>query len=243
MLKKYKDMIDTNTAKGISEWFNFEKYLKTGNRYKLTPKLEDFIKTVLYSVCVTVYPKNTKLHRAMRGCKRDDNNNPYNAWSWKELGIPNLYKIRGGRANPAGVQNFYLSVSSDIAVAETKPMLDEIISIGAYKLKTDIRLVDTRKIDSRTDNYIIGIWKGIHNAFSYPCTSDIEHIEYIPTQYLSEIFRFEKYDGIIYESARYRDGSNIVLFNYKKVARFERDWVKIKKIRYETSPLPKTWTK
>lgn len=234
--------MNKDNAKGVSEWFKFEKYLKTKNRYKLTLEWENFIKKVMDSVHITVYPKNTELYRARRGCKRDDRNDPYNAWSWNELGIPNLYKIKGGRANPSGVQNFYLSVSSDIAVAETKPMLDEIVSIGTYKLKTDIKLVDARKMDNRTDNYIVGIWQGIHNAFSYPCTSDIEHIEYIPTQYLSEIFRFKKYDGIIYESSRYSTGSNIVLFNYKKAVRFKRDWIKVKEVHYKTNPLPKTWT-
>ena len=59
------------------------------------------------------------------------------------------------------------------------------------------------------------VWGGINSSFSRPVRSEDETINYIPTQYLSEFFKNNGYDGIIYKSALTEKGYNIVLFNPK----------------------------
>ena len=52
---------------------------------------------------------------------------------------------------------------------------------------------------------------------SKPVNPDKASIEYVPTQYLTEIVRNLKYDGMIYPSAL-DEGKNIVLFDENVVS-------------------------
>jgi hypothetical protein len=58
-----------------------------------------------------------------------------------------------------------------------------------------------------------GVWGDIGYPFSKPVAYDEPHLDYIPTQILSEAFRRYGYDGIIYKSLPDEDGKNIALFD------------------------------
>ena len=99
--------------------------------------------------------------------------------------------------------------------------LNLIVSIGNRK---DLSVEDREKL----------IWAHINMYFSIPIAPEDDQSEYTPTQYLSELFKNKKYDGVIYRSAIRDDGCNVVLFDTKAAVIESKKVVRIKRILYET---------
>ena len=55
-------------------------------------------------------------------------------------------------------------------------------------------------------------WADIDKSFSKPVTLNDTNADYVPTQILSEVFKNNEYDGIVYKSL-VGGGNNIVLFD------------------------------
>ena len=58
-----------------------------------------------------------------------------------------------------------------------------------------------------------GVWGDVGHAFSKPVTYDEPHLDYVPTQILSEFFREQGFDGIAYRSLLDKKGKNLAFFD------------------------------
>ena len=77
-------------------------------------------------------------------------------------------------------------------------------------------------------------------ALGKPIHPDDSAIEYVPTQYLSEVIRSAGYDGMCFESALYSKGTNIVIFDPADVRLTRRAWVfEVGRAEYMIHPDPK----
>ncbi|MGH7456820.1 MAG: RES family NAD+ phosphorylase, partial [bacterium] len=123
----------------------------------------------------------------------------------------------------------YLYVSSDekTAIAEVRPWRQADISVGYFEILNDQRIVDLTK-DQREwiIPYAFGksptleeleesIWAYINGTFSQPVSPQDQPLHYIPSQYLAEVFKLHRFDGVGYRSSLNNNGFNIVLFNPK----------------------------
>lgn len=150
-----------------------------------------------------------------------------------EIGSPpEEHALQSNRMSPAGVPMFYGAFDVDTAKVETfDPVAHagKTLSIGTFRALRDLRVLDIAdlpEIPSVFDterHYLIHPLRFLH-AFAKDIAKAIahdgrEHIEYVPTQIVTEYFRrvFQcqdktRLDGLIYRSSRQPKGKAFVLF-------------------------------
>ena len=152
----------------------------------------------------------------------------------KELGPPPDFLRRAGRMNSSGILAFYGAFDIDTCIAELRPAVGETVISASFKLSRPILVLDTTKFSGRPKNINIfarthikrmRLWKFMStfmNEIAQPCLPNDEHLDYVPTQVVSEYLRhlhkFKLGDGertidaIIYRSAQNGTGRNIAIF-------------------------------
>lgn len=157
---------------------------------------------------------------------KDGENWPLDA---KQLGAPPSDKASAGRMNPAGISYLYLAFDRATTLAEIQHGQSDRSAIGQFEVINDLRVLNLTQLpnlpsifdDGRRDeaealiflaSFIKEITKPVEKNGS-------EHIEYVPTQVVSEYFALvfelkngERLDGILYPSAVHQGGRNLVLF-------------------------------
>lgn len=136
--------------------------------------------------------------------------------SASDLGtVPFKLAKQANRMSPVGIPMFYGALDSETAKAELDAHKSGFINYGEFYASRDLILIDfTQKISIpsiyssrrglRSD---IRLMNGFINDFSKPIKRDgSEHIEYIPTQVITEYLRYNythnsnRIDGILYNS-------------------------------------------
>ena len=145
-----------------------------------------------------------------------------------ELGPPPPNAVRAGRMNPAGIPYFYLSMTEQTALAEARIVVGQVATASRWSLARDLFVLDLTS-PLRSPSIFSGRWADhdliqfiyeFVDEISQPVTHDgSEHIEYVPTQVISEFFaqaftyaKGRKLDGIIFPSALAHGAQNLVLF-------------------------------
>lgn len=147
----------------------------------------------------------------------------------KDLAPPPKEKaLYSNRMSPAGIPMFYGAFDRLTALEEIRDS-KEYVTIGAFKNLRALRLIDftnVPKVPSVFDtekrqlrNAILFLQKFV-NDLSKPVDKDnTEHIEYVPTQIVTEYFRRvfktdenENIDGVLYPSSKVSGGICCVLF-------------------------------
>ena len=164
-------------------------------------------------------PLGTELYRA-RPCE------PGKGYSTaRELGPPPAHlALQANRMNPPGIPMFYAADSEAVAIQETR---SQCVSVGRFRTERDIQILDLTNLPP-----IPGIFSGVESlerfglivvhAFAREITQPVDrtdrvHIDYIPSQVVTEFIRDRQFtggkvDGICYPSALDEKGRNIVLF-------------------------------
>ncbi|KKM27404.1 hypothetical protein LCGC14_1575040 [marine sediment metagenome] len=113
----------------------------------------------------------------------------------------------------------YLAHDIKTAVSEVRPWISCKITVAKFTLKKEISVVNfSNKVfvnAPKDEQYEVmeNIWRElITRLFSMPFDPR-DDIAYIPTQYISERFKKEGFDGIIYDSAVNAAGYNLCLFD------------------------------
>jgi hypothetical protein len=142
---------------------------------------------------------------------------------------PLSYQAQEGRVNPKGIPYLYLATDKETAMAEVRPTVGDYVSVGQFKTLKPLTLVDCSiGHDSALPFYIDfenlrfyepdtaerekAVWNDIDRAFSQPVTVSDSSADYAPTQIISELFRREGLDGIVYRS-HLGKSYNITLFD------------------------------
>ena len=150
---------------------------------------------------------------------------------WKSLGSPPAYEAGSNRMSPAGISMFYAGLDMETAKAEIEAHLKEddqsVLTGGRWATTRDLRLLDLTKLppapsifemDRHYRDQVVFLRRFV-NEITKPVAQDgMEHIDYVPTQILTEYFRHitspyrEQVQGIIYPSAQKKSGKAAVLF-------------------------------
>lgn len=189
---------------------NFIKSIKHSNRFFLDNGIRtDLIKAIHYSG--STLSAGYTLYRARINEK--DQKEPYTK---EELSTPPAYKIRNGRANPAGIPYLYTSTTEATCIAEVRPFLRDIVTVAEFRLLKAIKIIDFDTAKSLQDNpyldYLALRLAATFSASVHPSRADID---YVPFQYISELIKHEGYAGIQYRSCMNKEPNvyNIVLFD------------------------------
>jgi len=212
---QYTGLEDEYSEYLITSWETFCDEVKFRNRYFVTESFDfHLLKQALSCLIDKSYHRKT-LYRA-----RQSKSN--RAFTCKDLGKPPLGKATSGRANPPGIPYLYLATNPHTALAEIRPESDWTVGIGKFQLKKNTRLIDLSDLrigspfqhGELLKEYLtmFSILLNLGRELSRPVDQDHAGYDYVPSQYLCEFLKKQKYDGVIYRS-RYHRGKNIALFN------------------------------
>lgn len=201
-------------------WERFSEGLKRKNRFfPSTDFSTEPLAELLPSYSMTLKPG----HELFRGRPaRIDERFPCD-----QMGAPPHGSATSGRANPHGIPYLYLASDQETVIAELRPQLRNIITIATFSVDIELRVVDLRAAHELSPFSLgnnLSLWIDylpllihLQSELSRVINQSVSDIEYLPTQYLSELIKHLGYDGIIYDSAM-GEGYNIALFGETKVA-------------------------
>lgn len=181
--------------------------------------LSEIVKLVEEFDMVRTLPAGTKFFRS-RPCNPEA---PYH--TARELGPPPPDRaVQANRMNPPGIPMMYGAETEEIAVRETR---SPCVTVGHFRLEQETRILDLADLPA-----IPGMFSGAErltrlglvfiHAFAREIARPVDrtdriHIDYIPSQVVTEFIRDAKIydsavDGIRYPSTLDPDGRNLVLF-------------------------------
>lgn len=152
--------------------------------------------------------------------------------SANEIGSPPVeFAVYPNRMSPSGISMFYGAFDRRTAIAETfkGPNQAKVASVGTFEVTRELVVIDFSKLPpyegllsgcERDYRHQLSFVYDFLSDFTAPVRKDgLEHIDYVPTQVVSEHFRFihktkegKKVDGIIYPSSKLHKRNAIVLF-------------------------------
>lgn len=203
-------------------WFQFCQEIKTRNRYILhsTPIIE--VVNLLQTKRVKIQ-KDVSFYRARIGYVLKDNlSAPYPK---EQMGKAPANNVVDGRANPRGISYLYVASDVDTAVSEVRPWKSAKVSVAKFILKDDVEIADLtlstiespfHSIDLRRMLELQQLLEAISLEFSKPVSPSDSGIDYIPTQYISELIKSEGYAGFKFKSS-IANGDNFVFFETKNL--------------------------
>lgn len=198
-------------------WDNFKNELKYKNRY--FPNDSEFNKKSLKETIdyFKIYNYSEEVFRAR--ISKDGELIPQ-----ERMGKPPVGKSSQGRANAIGISYLYVASNEETAISEIRPHKGDIVTVAKIKLPERLRLLDIRSPKNTispfdfTDNVLEALYKDIDllerfgEELSQPVLPREAEIEYLSSQYLSELIKHYEFDGLLYKSS-VGVGYNIVIFN------------------------------
>lgn len=112
-----------------------------------------------------------------------------------------------GRANPEKISYLYLSQDIETSIKEIRPTIKSRISVATIEILKDFKLFDISELNQNIKEF-----EALNFGFSLPVSNEID---YIPTQYISELLKNIGFDGIQFNSSLNKNKKNITLFNYE----------------------------
>lgn len=145
----------------------------------------------------------------------------------QEICSPTANLAKDNRMSPRGIPMFYCSTSEKVAVSEIKCATNESKYLATFTVLKDLTLLDLTQVPQEYSifseyeerNPGIRFFHSFITEISKPVGNEENFIEYIPTQILSEYFRYfirtpqgKPIDGIRYSSSKIKNGINYALF-------------------------------
>lgn len=219
---------DTSTFSVLIKELRFKNRFILSNDHSIF--LDKYIEYARHSKTLK-FTKGNKFYRARINALEKK----YECFPLKQMGAPPAHEASHGRVNPVGIPYLYLASNIDTAVSEVRPWIGCKITVAEFALKKGISVVNFSNKVSRNAlkdeqcEVKEGIWRDwISYLFSMPFDPR-DDIAYIPTQYISERFKKEGFDGIIYDSALYEDEDsyNLCLFDVSAAKPLKRSKVTV----------------
>ncbi len=202
----------------ILQWDNFKNELKHNNRF--FPDNAPSIKTI------EPFGKylGKKIEKGLEDFYRARINSFGEPINSSKMGKPPKKETTNGRANPIGIPYLYIASSADTAIAEIRGHKGEIVTVAKFEMLDDLELADLR--DPKTtitpfgleDEELELIYKNLPflellgEELTKPIIPREANLEYLPSQYLSEILKHIGFHGIMYKSS-VSEGNNYVIFD------------------------------
>ena len=147
---------------------------------------------------------------------------------FSDVGAPPVRVAGAGRMNPAGIPYLYLATSEETAIAEVVDRAQRYC-VAKFKSTRSLSLLDfidlpavpsvfdSARYDERHELIFL---RRLRDSFVKNVAKDgREHVDYVPTQVVSEYFRYRfklpeggGLNGFIYPSVKNQGGVNVVIF-------------------------------
>lgn len=232
------DFLRRNCLTRESTWEKFTSSIKSINRFHSNHINLDLLKTFFESPIMQklIAKGDTEFYRARISDE--------NGLKKSEMGPPPMGLITAGRANSQGIQCLYLSNDEITTIHEIRARDFDYISIGRFKAKQDLQIVDLSNLDKispfsmdvfSTEWFSINmsILKKISREIAKPLRRQDSDLDYLPSQYIADYIKSLGYDGICYRSTLNKKGVNYAIFDSKKFECIEADLIHINSVKYE----------
>lgn len=217
--------------KSWQSYGEFRHAITGRTRYVHGPEVQQFLDAVLatHHTRVETIPADTVLWRAQLGYVIGHSDDDGDQTGEQPFPFPpkRMKPIPGrspeGRVNPKGIAYLYLATHRDTAMAEVRPWMGSLISVGKFRVKRDLTIVNCTS-DEKSGHIFFeepsaqqretAVWTDIDRAFAQPVGLTDDVADYVPTQVLAELFKVKVSgcDGVAYRSSL-GDGHNIALFD------------------------------
>lgn len=162
-------------------------------------------------------------------------------FSEEYMGAPPKGQASSGRINPEGISCLYLASKEEVAIHEIRAAAYDYITIGKFKLKKNVHVVDIELIDK------ISPFKGIDytqhainkkhlsriaREVTKPLRPQATKLDYLPVQYICDYLKSQGYSGIKYKSTMCSDGYNVAIFDEDLFECIEVSVVDINELNY-----------
>ena len=205
---------DKKVAQLQSEWDAFVNEILHINRFHLTKSINLSLLSNLLLRLTKSYPAGQEFYRGrISGIK---------GFTADELAKPPPARAVAGRANPEGIPYLYLSNDPKTCIYEVRPSVLDYITVGIFKLKSPIQIISLKDINEvspfilEDDIEELIVHKKYLQKLEYelskPLRRNDSHLEYLPTQYLSEFIKSIGIVGFEFRSSINRGGFNLVIF-------------------------------
>lgn len=237
------DVEETITKPLSLSWDIFSDEIKKKNRFHFVSALDLEKLKSLFKHFEKEIIKGKKFYRARIS-------GSMSVYKKEDMGNPPAHLAKSGRANPEGISYLYLAGDLVTTLYEVRASLFDYVSVGTFKLDDNIKVVNLsektydifRQAELETlDELIIhkSFIRKLEEELSKPRRRSDSELDYLPTQYLSELIKSMGYDGIEFESSLNKKGLNLVIFNPEKFSCIEVKLYDIENIKLsytETTP-------
>lgn len=198
---------------GNQTWDDFVESIKNNLRFHTQIENEELFKSICNSLSMTTPPEQCW----------------YRARIWNKDEAPketDLHEApsaltRNGRMNVAGIPCLYIASSPLTAISETRASQFDTMAVACMRPKRILSIVDLSRIhsvspfDEISCNVLaanIDNLKLIRKELLKPMRSTDPELDYLPTEYISDLIKSLNYDGIGYKSVMDRSGYNVASF-------------------------------
>ncbi len=201
-------------------WENFVSEIKSINRFHIK-NVFDFEKLEhLLKINSVKLPKGKIYYRG----RISDKNGYLDHQMWN----PPNHLAKSGRANPVGISYLYIANDLTTTLFETRASLYDYVTIGEFRLKEDLLIVDLKEIGRQDpfdlaqnellEDYLtyLPFLKRLSSELSRPIRRQDSELDYLPTQYLCEFIKSFESDGVAYGSSLNISGKNLAIFSPEK---------------------------
>lgn len=229
----------------VSSWERFCEFIKYKRRYFFFQQKEEeilasgeylsasdlleFIGETRNLGLVKTLPAGTLIYRARQFETGKKLKNSY------DFAPPPVERaVKSNRMSPAGVVMFYGSDDSKTAVAEIDDNPKLGVAVGTFRTTREAKILDLTNLprqfgffetqsdsDDRNRYDLAFLHNFVKSVAAKVAAGDREHIDYVPTQVVTEwfrtVFQYRKagIDGILYPSTQRPGGCSLVLFANK----------------------------
>lgn len=218
-------------------WDRFSQEIKSVNRFHFVNNLNLEKLKYLFKSYAKEIPKGKKFYRARvsehaKGFKES------------EMWNPPENRAKGGRANPTGISYLYIADTVHTGLYEVRASLYDYVCVATFRLQESINVVNLSKdtydvfrlaeLESLEEVLIHESFIGkLEQELSRPRRKSDSELDYLPTQYLSELIKSIGFDGIEFQSSLYDKGFNIAVFEPGKFELIKIENYEIKDINLE----------
>lgn len=227
-----------------NDWDAFVNEIKTKNRFH--SKLINF--DILERYCSfirKIHKAGTMFYRA-RISERS-------GFPPEEMSAPPAGKSSEGRANARGITCLYIANDVDTTLHEVRAGVFDYVSVGAFRLKRDITVVDLKAINGISP-FVDGLeyldhainkqyLERLNAEMSKSLRRSDSTLDYVPTQYIVDFIKSiehndkQEYDGIEYNSTTNPGGYNLAIFDPDLFECVSVDVYDIEKLQYTSRKL------
>ncbi len=222
--KYFLERESTPADEQISKWAKFKDELKHVNRYFCDNSPEQEPLEAMFSFLTKTVEPLTSFFRARIS---------YNSKLFQidDMGKPPAEKVGNGRVNPIGISYLYTASDRETAIAELRPDVGDYVCVCEFRATEALEFVDLRnpretispfdisQRDGRLEDAIdrLEYLNKLGKELSKPVIPREANLEYLSSQYLCELIKHLKYDGVVYKSS-VGAGDNYAIFDDKDIS-------------------------